>query len=266
LHLWTRLRHEHASIVGTTLGDDDSGEDGVDETHPQIYGVFSHTFNLLPGLGPVGSAESGQGGTDDNEADQHGDGLRGRYLLALLNGDHATAASLETEVQQVRGSDGLLAWGQRYMAVNGDWAQSSTADRALLHQMAMDHAPSGGALAWATLYQLDELDSLPTPELPLMFKSLPRWQNTEEELSGTPIIAVLPNPATDRIAFTYGEGLEEGPLEVFDAQGRSVLTIALSGQKGLKESSVLGWSPGLYVVRLMLDGHNLGSTKFNVVR
>jgi hypothetical protein len=27
-----------------------------------------------------------------------------------------------------------------------------------------------------------------------------------------------------------------------------------------------GWADGLYVVRLMLDGHNLGSTKFNVVR
>lgn len=130
----------------------------------------------------------------------------------------------------------------------------------------MNHAPSGGALAWATLYQLAELDSLPTPELPVLFKSLPRGRNVRGELTAVPVITAMPNPATDRIAFTYGDGLEEGVLEIHDAQGRMVRTIALNGREGLVESNVRGWADGLYVVRLMLDGHNLGSTKFNVVR
>jgi hypothetical protein len=152
------------------------------------------------------------------------------------------------------------------MALQGDCAQSTPAERDELHQMAMSHAPSGGALAWATLYQLAEIDSLPTPELPVMFKIRPRGRNSMDELVAIPVITAMPNPATDRIAFTYGEGLEEGVLEIHDAQGRLMRRIALNGRKGLVESNVRGWADGLYVVRMMLDGYNLGSTKFNVVR
>lgn len=200
------------------------------------------------------------------QADSLGDGLRGRYLLALLNGDDAKAAQLAAALTYAKGVEGLLEWGALYQNHNGDWTQSTPADRDELYQMAMSHAPSGGALAWATLYQLAEIDSLPTPELPVMFKSRPRGRNSMDELTAIPVITAMPNPATDRIAFTYGEGLEEGVLEIHDAQGRLMRTIALNGRKGLVESNVRGWADGLYVVRLMLDGYNLGSTKFNVVR
>lgn len=200
------------------------------------------------------------------EADSLGDGLRGRYVLALLHGDFATAAQLADELGNVKGMGGLLEWGYLYMAHDGNLEQFSAAARDDLYQMAMDHTPAGGGLAWATLYHLAELDSLPTPELPVMFKSSPGGRRASHELSEASVLTVLPNPATDRIAFAYGAGLENGMLEIFDAQGRLMRSIPLNGQKGLMESTVLGWSPGLYVVRLMVDGHNLGSTKFNVVR
>jgi hypothetical protein len=65
--------YQYASSAGVSTGDDDIGEDGIDETVPTVYGVVSHTFTLLSGEGPVGTAESGQGGADDDEADSHGD-------------------------------------------------------------------------------------------------------------------------------------------------------------------------------------------------
>ncbi len=65
--------YQYASSAGVSMGDDDTGEDGIDETQPMVYGVVSHTFTLLSAGGPVGAAESGQGGADDDEADSLGD-------------------------------------------------------------------------------------------------------------------------------------------------------------------------------------------------
>ena len=201
------------------------------------------------------------------EADSLGDGLRGRYVLALLNGDFATAAQLADELGNVRGMGGLLEWGDLYMAHDGNLDQFSAAARDDLYQMAMDHAPAGGGLAWATLYHLAELDSLPTPEIPVMFKSLPGARNRRElSASEAPLIGVFPNPATDRVAFTVPPGMEEGRLEVFDAQGRLIRTVPLAARTGLVEEDVRDLKSGLYAVSLVLGQHRLGTTKFTIVR
>jgi len=99
--------------------------------------------------------------------------------------------------------------------------------------LAYDLEPAVGALAWASLLQAGALDSLPTPELPAPFKNswarkVRRAQSTEH----ANLLGVLPNPASDRIAFTYPEGIEQGRIEVFNAQGQLVQSIALTAGLG----------------------------------
>lgn len=137
-----------------------------------------------------------------------------------------------------------------------------------LQRMAFNESPGSGALAWAALLALQHLDSVPMPQLPGMLKSM--WMPRPSRPGGSeqPLISVLPNPAIDRIGYVVPlhEGMEQGVLEVFDAQGLKVQVIALNGRRGLVESSVAGWRPGLYMVRFLLDGNAIGSAKFTVVR
>ena len=169
----------------------------------------------------------------------------------------------------------------REHAVNDDFVQFTDmlaqADGALhelkghewdLQRMAFNESPGSGALAWSALLVLQHLDSVPMPQLPGMLKSLWMPRPTRSTDLEQPLISVLPNPASDRIGYVLPmhKGMEQGVLEVFDAQGRQVQIIALNGRRGLIESSVVGWRPGLYMVRLLLDGNTLGSAKFTVVR
>ena len=111
------------------------------------------------------------------------------------------------------------------------------------------------------------MDSLPTPELPAPFKNswtrkVPRvWRTDEGSMLG-----VLPNPASDRVAFLYPEGTEQGVLELVDAQGCLVRSMPLNGRRGLLETSASDLREGIYAVRLVLDGHTLATTKLTVMR
>jgi hypothetical protein len=134
--------------------------------------------------------------------------------------------------------------------------------------MAFNESPGSGALAWAALLALQYLDSVPMPQLPGMMKAMIPERHRRNEVSEEPVLQVLPNPAIDRIAFVtpLHDGLEQAVLEVHDSQGHYVRAILLNGRRGLIESSVKGWRPGLYMVRLMLDGRSLGAAKFTVLR
>ncbi|MBK6629006.1 MAG: T9SS type A sorting domain-containing protein [Flavobacteriales bacterium] len=81
-----------------------------------------------------------------------------------------------------------------------------------------------------------------------------------------PLLGAYPNPAQDRVMISYPEGAELGTLEFFDAQGRLMRTIALQGRKAFVEVDLGGWSEGLYLARLLFEGHRVGETKFNVVK
>ncbi len=132
---------------------------------------------------------------------------------------------------------------------------------------ALHHAPSAGAHAWAVLYFTGVLDSLPIPDVPADLKSRVLWKPAKRGgVVEIPALGVLPNPASDRIAFTYDEGLEQGVLEIHDAQGRLIRTLPLNGRKGMVESDVRVLPAGLYAVRLVLNDLPLAHAKFTVVR
>jgi len=200
------------------------------------------------------------------QADSLGDGLRGHYLSLVHAGDYTAALALDGAMD-ARGYGYLTAWGKVHEGTAGAWSPLSTEDRDGLFTLAYDHEHAVGALAWASLLQAGALDSLPTPEVPAPFKNLwarkvPRASHADE---GS-VLGVWPNPASDRVAFTYPEGLEKGTLEVFDAQGRLVRSVQLNGRKGIVESSVSDLRTGLYAVRLALDGIPIATTKLTVMR
>ena len=59
----------HASVYGTQYGDDDLGEDGLDEGEPQFYGISSDVVEVLVGGAPGNTLETGLGGTSDDAFD-----------------------------------------------------------------------------------------------------------------------------------------------------------------------------------------------------
>ena len=61
------------SLPGTTTGDDDTGEDGLDDPLPAAFGISSTTFALYPGLAPAGANESGFDASSDDSNDTHTD-------------------------------------------------------------------------------------------------------------------------------------------------------------------------------------------------
>jgi len=156
--------------------------------------------------------------------------------------------------------------GNMLMNASGIWEDLTGNDRSELMSYAMAGDPSIGALSWATMLALGELDSLPSPTLPAVQKSRQTVRNERASSGFHPTIAAYPNPAADRVQISYLEGMEQGSLEVFDAQGRLMTTLNLNGQKAFKEVVVQNYPSGLYLVRLSRDGYLLGETKFNVTR
>ncbi len=73
LHRRVYLLGNQGGVFQTALGDDNTGEDGLDSQKPEMTGIRSSTFTLASDTGPTGSQESGFRGSDDDAADSSGD-------------------------------------------------------------------------------------------------------------------------------------------------------------------------------------------------
>jgi len=192
--------------------------------------------------------------------------IRELYWLHILHRNYSAAVDLEPALGTMEITGKLDQLGNMLMNANGIWEDLTDNDRSQLMSYAMADEPSIGAISWATMLALGELASLPSPTLPAVQKSRQADRNERASSGFHPTIAAYPNPAADRVQITYAEGMEQGSLEVFDAQGRLMTTIGLNGQKAFKEVVVQNFPAGLYLVRLSRDGYLLGETKFNVTR
>ncbi|MBX2980006.1 MAG: hypothetical protein KF905_11980 [Flavobacteriales bacterium] len=197
-------------------------------------------------------------------ADSLSDGYRDLFMHRLEY-DPAAANNMHQYLYDRRDAD-LVSWGQLHTALGGDWSLADSVQVAQLMDLALDQDSKASALAWASLLEAGVWDSIPSPEPPALFKNLWQPRRTGNAPSLQEVLRVLPNPASDRIAFAYPEGMERGELQIFDGQGRLVQTLLLQGQRGLTESSVKHLVPGLYVARLSFDGLNLGAVRFTVAR
>ena len=59
----------YASVLGTQVGDDNTGEDGIDNGNPDINGIQCAVVNLSPTNAPTGSQEGGYLGSSDDQDD-----------------------------------------------------------------------------------------------------------------------------------------------------------------------------------------------------
>ena len=101
----------YASVLGTQSGDDNVGEDGIDDGNPAINGIQTAVIDLSPTNGPTGSQEGGyQGSSDDiNDASTNLEidfgfvpraGV-GNVVFSDLNNDGLFDPSLETGLDGV---------------------------------------------------------------------------------------------------------------------------------------------------------------------
>lgn len=99
------------SLPGVSSGDDDAGEDGIDEPRPDWYGITTGIITLTPGQAPIGSQESGLFGSLDDSNDHQIDltvdfGFApkmsvGNLVFKDLNDDGVFNPSLESGVEGV---------------------------------------------------------------------------------------------------------------------------------------------------------------------
>ncbi len=148
-------------MAGTQSGDDDTGEDGVDEIQPQIYGVLSAPFLLASGTEPVGGGEPGQGGADDDVDDQHTDMTVdfgfvqqisiGNLVFRDLNDDGIFDLNTDTGVDGVTvelwANDGRIAPVGSLVTSNGGLYNFNVAPGSYYVRIPESQFQSGAALA-----------------------------------------------------------------------------------------------------------------------
>jgi uncharacterized repeat protein (TIGR01451 family) len=182
------------SLPGHSSGDDDSGEDGLDNASHELWGLNSQTLSLSPGLAPAGPAESGFDATSDDADDTSTD--------LTLDLGFTLPATLGTLVFSDLNADGLHQ-------PNGNDALSNTPD---------DEIPLSGVLIefWST--GDDGLIDTPDDQL---INSIETGTNGTAQLSGLasgtfflriptsafetgspladlPVVSLITNPADDQ--------------------------------------------------------------------
>jgi protocatechuate 3,4-dioxygenase beta subunit len=78
------LLYQYASVFGSQQFDDDLGEDGLDESRPDINGISTAVFTLVANGCPAGTGENGLNGSSDDAADASTDLTRDLGFVARV--------------------------------------------------------------------------------------------------------------------------------------------------------------------------------------
>jgi hypothetical protein len=121
------------------------------------------------------------------------------------------------------------------------------------------------SMSWALLYNYGQTDSLPWIYEDDGPKSLGTARPIEVDQPER-FLQAWPNPAKDRVVLTYPrEANGMGIVQLFNADGRLVHEFNAS-DAGFQEINVTGWSPGLYIAKLIVNGKDFETVKISVVR
>jgi hypothetical protein len=125
--------------------------------------------------------------------------------------------------------------------------------------------PQAKGDAWGWLYANEQTDSLPAQ--PVVVEPRSGSLLSHEPLSKPErFLQAWPNPAKDRVVLTYPrEANGMGIVQMFNADGRLVHEFNAS-DAGFQEINVTGWSPGLYIAKLIVNGKDFETVKISVVR
>ncbi len=84
------------------------------------------------------------------------------------------------------------------------------------------------------------------------------------------LLTAYPNPSDGKqpiyLVAHLLEGMTAAEVRVFDPLGRQILVERVNNAVGIAELPTDGLPTGLYSVVLLVDGLNVGSTKFEIIR
>jgi hypothetical protein len=152
----------------------------------------------------------------------------------------------------------LLEDGQRATDLDADGIYQ-------LEQIARDgKSGSGAARAWLSLLgqQWNEEVILPKPVRSFQAQEMP-LVDTE-----APFIEAYPNPTNGPVYLVVHlpEGASEGLVRVMDPLGRLLVEQRFAGSVQVIDMNTSGEATGLYTAGLYVDGLDLGTIKFEVLR
>lgn len=127
------------------------------------------------------------------------------------------------------------------------------------------NSPTNIGNAWGWLTAHGQLDSVPpVPEI-LTRRSMSLF-NGEDEAKAERWLEAWPNPAKDHVVLTYpreADGI--GTVQIFGPKGEFIRELA-AGDVGFEEININGWSPGLYIAKLLVNGETFDTVKISVVK
>ncbi len=89
------------------------------------------------------------------------------------------------------------------------------------------------------------------------------------ELSGNSRIGIsraFPNPAVNDLSIDYNVGDGVGRIDIYSMLGMKVKSVNLPNQQGRLQLSVAGLPAGMYLYRLLVNGQDVQTKRFNIVR
>jgi len=130
---------------------------------------------------------------------------------------------------------------------------------------------SGSASNYArnVLLALDKIDYLAPIQIPDLYKSKQEHEEYFELLNTEPppIFSVFPNPSNDYVIVEYLLDIErDGIIEVKDVNGIVVKQVRIERVQDQVTISAQNWKPGMYIATLKIDGKQVESCKFTLVR
>nr|NQU91320.1 T9SS type A sorting domain-containing protein [Bacteroidota bacterium] len=213
---------------------------------------------------------------------QSDNSLNSRYMLAWLHlhsGQYQQGQSVITDIPSAFNlTDDELAVQQNiqwlYTTLKGLFETGnsledlSTAQIGQLQGIVTDKTGFASVYARNILMAIDELEYEEPVILPDHMKSSEAEEAYQELLStlAPKMLEVYPNPSKDFVILGYKFDKEtRGMIEIRDVAGRLMESIPFTGMQDQVTVTTRGWTPGVYVLSLIIQDKVIETTKFTLI-
>jgi hypothetical protein len=196
---------------------------------------------------------------------QSGQYLQGQNVMTDIPSDFTLSANEQAEHQNMQSLYTMLSdLHEARKQVN----ELSAAQQAQLEAMVPAKTGLASIFARNILVATDAMQYSEPVTLPNQMKSA----STEEvykELNNAPIpkiLEVYPNPSKDFVVLGYRFNSDnQGVIEIRDASGSLIHSIPFAGMQDQLTVITFSWSPGIYMVSLMVNERVIETTKFTLI-
>ena len=185
----------------------------------------------------------------------------------IMTGDYGTARGLRDSIPDLFGlaSTGMVEHNHfvnltelviKALQEGADYADYKPSKVSQIRAIADNSSGLAGTMAQGLLnvfYGYGYMsDPKPLPLPPSGLKAPPVNGNASAAHGASQPLKAFPNPATDRVVFRYdlGKGNDSGRMEIFDVNGKLVMSSGISGQKGSLEWATAPYDRGIYYCRI----------------